>query len=77
MEVVDMLNKKDIVYGFKNRIYFSFRDITLGIMIGTNEELVYGLFGRIWFLEINLLFIHFKIGIVRHGNSKGDKKNKQ
>jgi hypothetical protein len=58
---------KDIEYYFKNASYISFKDISLGIMIGSIKDLVRGTAGRVWFIETNLLFIHIKLGIIRSG----------
>lgn len=52
---------------FRSHIYFSIKDISLGINIFSNKELVYGTKGRITGIEINLILFHFKIGIVRSG----------
>ena len=61
----------DIVrYNFTKRIYCSLKDVSLGIMIGSNKELIYGLLGRLWFIELNLIFIHIKFGIIRSGHRK-------
>lgn len=64
-----------IQYRFKNASYMSIKDISLGVMLGSNKELVYGLLGRVWFIEINLLFIHFKVGIIRSGHHKRGEDN--
>lgn len=61
---------RDIMYHIKNGSYISFKDISLGFMIASNKEIVYGLMGRIWFIELNLLFIHIKLGIIRSGHHK-------
>lgn len=58
---------KHIEYYFKNASYISLKDISLGIMIGSIEDLIRGPVGRVWFIEINLLFIHIKLGIIRGG----------
>jgi hypothetical protein len=59
-----------IQYRFKNISYISFKDISLGIMIGSNKDILYGLLGRVWFIEINILFIHIKVGIIRAGHHR-------
>ena len=64
-----------VEYRFKNISYVSLKDISLGIMIGSNKDILYGLLGRVWFIEINLLFIHFKVGIIRAGHYKRRKEN--
>lgn len=61
----------DVVrYKFTKRIYCSLKDISLGIMIESTKELIYGLLGRLWFIELNLIFIHIKFGIIRSGHRK-------
>ncbi len=54
-------------YHFESYIYFSIKDISLGINIFSDKRLVYGTKGRVTGIEVNLLFFHFKIGIVRSG----------
>lgn len=61
---------RDIMYHIKNGSYISFKDISLGLMIASNKEIIYGLMGRVWFIELNLLFIHIKLGIIRSGHHK-------
>jgi hypothetical protein len=63
-----MKNDDLVKYHFRTHNYISLKDISLGIMIATNRNLVYGLKGREYFFEINLLFIHIKIGIIRDGH---------
>jgi hypothetical protein len=65
-----------IQYEFKNVSYISFKDISLGIMIGTIQDLLHGIYGRDYFIEINILFIHIKLGIIRGGNYKKERKTK-
>lgn len=69
--------ENDIVYKFRKNIYFSFKDISLGIMLFNNKGLIYGLKGRTIGFELNLIFIHIKIGFIRsgHGIKKGDEIN--
>ena len=57
----------DEVYKFKSNIYLSFKDISIGIMIYSNREPIYGTAGRITGIEINIVFIHIKFGMIRHG----------
>jgi len=64
------MNDDLVRYNFTKRIYCSLKDISLGIMIGSTKELIYGLLGRLWFIELNLIFIHIKLGIVRSGHRK-------
>ena len=64
------MNNDIVRYNFIKRIYCSFKDISLGIMIGSAKEPVYGLLGRAWLIELNLIFIHIKLGIVRSGHRK-------
>ena len=66
----------DIVYSFRHIIYFSFKDISLGFMLASNREIVYGPVGRVYFIEINIIFIHIKLGIVRSGFRR-DKNGKR
>lgn len=64
------MNNDIVRYNFIKRIYCSLKDISLGIMIGSAKEPVYGLLGRVWLIELNLIFIHIKLGIVRRGHRK-------
>ena len=60
---------EDIVkYHFRSNSYISYKDISLGIMIASNKNLIYGLKGREYFIEINLIFIHIKLGFIRSGH---------
>lgn len=68
------MNSDIIRYTFRKNIYFSLKDISLGIMIASNKELLYGLLGRISFIELNLIFIHIKLGFIRSGHVKNNKK---
>lgn len=62
---------EDVVkYHFRSFNYISYKDISLGIMLASNRNIIYGLKGREYFIEINLLFIHIKLGIIRSGNKK-------
>ena len=54
-------------YTFKKIINFSIKNISIGIMLFSNKEVVYGGKGRVTGIEINLLILHFKIAIVRSG----------
>lgn len=67
------MNSDIVRYTFRKRIYFSLKDISLGIMIANNKELMYGLLGRISFIELNLIFIHIKLGFIRSGHKKKGK----
>lgn len=58
----------DIVYKFQKNIYFSFKDISFGIMLFNNKELIYGLKGRVIGLEINLIFVHIKAAFIKSGH---------
>ena len=58
---------KEVEHYLKSRIYFSLKDISLGINIFTNRDIVYGTKGRTSGIEINLIIFHFKIGVVRSG----------
>ena len=58
---------KHIEYYLKNASNINFKNISLGIMIGSIEDILRGTAGRVWYIEINLLFIHIKLGIIRGG----------
>lgn len=62
-----------IKYYFKPFIYFSIKDILLGLVIGTTKELRYGLLGRKWYIELHLIFIHIYIELIRAGHQKKKK----
>lgn len=69
--------ENDIVYKFKTRIKINSEDISLGIMLFNDKNILYGLKGREIGFELNLIFIHIKIGFIRagHGIKKGDETN--
>lgn len=69
------MNNDVVRYTFRKNLYFSLKDISLGIMIANNKELLYGLLGRICFIELNLIFIHIKFGFIRSGHTKNKKKD--
>jgi hypothetical protein len=52
---------------FKKIIYFSFKDISLGLMLFSNKDFVYGTKGRVTGIEINIIFLHIKLGIIKYG----------
>lgn len=58
----------DIVYKFKNNTYFGFKNISLEIMLFNDKNILYGLKGREIGFELNLIFIHIKIGFIRSGH---------
>ena len=60
-------NDNEVQHHFEKSIYFSLKDISLGINIFSNKELVWGLKGRMFGISINLIIFHFKIGIIRSG----------
>lgn len=62
------MNDDIVKYHFRSNSYISCKDISFGIMIASNKELIYGLKGRLYFIEINLIFIHIKLGFIRCGN---------
>jgi hypothetical protein len=65
------MNDENIIkYHFRSNSYISYKDVSLGIMIGSNKNLIYGLKGREYFIEVNLLFIHIKLGFIRSGHRK-------
>ncbi len=66
-----------IHYDFKNESYISSKDITIGFTIGSEKRIVYGIYGRVWYVKIDLLFIHIIFGLLRTGNEKKIKNDKK
>ena len=60
----------DIKYKWNFEKYVSIKNITLGFMIGSKQNFVYGLLGRNWFIELNLIFIHLKLELIRLGHGR-------
>lgn len=59
--------KKNLDYTLRKRIYFSLKDISLGMIIFSERGPIYGTKGRVTGIDINIIFFHFKVGIVRSG----------
>ena len=69
--------EKKIKHCFKKNIYLSLKDIATGIVIGSFQEPVYGTAGRTTMIEIHIIFLHIKLGIIRSGFKCQKKKRKQ
>lgn len=66
----------EISYKFKHEFNLSTKDIALGFNIYTYFEPVYGTYGRARGIEIHLLFLHFRLVLIRHGFKKRVRRTK-
>ena len=71
------MEKDKIKYKFTKNIFVGLKDIAIGIVIGSFQEPVYGTAGRTTMIEIHIIFLHIKLGIIRSGFKCQKKKRKQ